>query len=73
MTKTDILLTKRKKEINGILRFVVFMAVMMMMMMMFFWVLAPCRLSPENGDSYASLKSCHLPTGLHGARTQKNI
>jgi hypothetical protein len=34
------------------------------MMMLFLCVLAPCRL--------VSPKRCHLPTSLHGAKTQKN-
>jgi hypothetical protein len=56
-------------------------------MMMLFWVLAPCRMigrcqhfgrtyclhpQPWRWRRYVSPKRWHLPTSLHGARTQNN-
>jgi hypothetical protein len=36
-------------------------------MVMFFWIMAPCSLV---GRYYVSPKRWHLPTNIHGAKTQ---
>jgi hypothetical protein len=74
------------KEGIPYVRFEVFWAVKIIMTM--FWVLAPCRLvgrfqrfgdthslhhTPIRWRQYVSPKRWHLPTSLHGAKTQTKI
>jgi hypothetical protein len=58
-------------EEDSVLEFEVLTAVRMTMLL--FWVLTPCRLGAEDGDStFFRNVGIYLPTSLHGVKTQKS-